>query len=104
MIRYHLLDRSFYRFSKLVLKYHSLYTLFTPLFSTRRIPRMLMILLRIIRISDRNQAAHVVVFRNSKSLDDAGSIQATEIHSAYIRARERLYPNPCFEPASRTAA
>lgn len=44
---------------------------------------MLMILLGVVRISDRNQAAHIVGLRDSKGFHDAGSVESAHVQSSF---------------------
>lgn len=82
MIRNHLLNRRLHGFSKFVFKDHLLYLSQSALNSTRRIARMLVILLGIVRIAYRDQAAHIVSFRDSEGFHDAGSVESAHIQSS----------------------
>ena len=84
MIRNHLLNRRLHGLSKFVFKDHLLYSSQSALIFTRRIARMLMILLAIVRIAYRDQAAHIVSFWDSEGFHYARSVESAQIHSSLL--------------------
>lgn len=96
MIRNHLVNRRLHGLSKFVFKDHLLYSSQRALNLTRRIAGMLMVLLGIVRIPYRNQAAHVVSFRDSEGLHYAGSVESAHVQRS-------LFSPPMINPTPTLA-